>query len=302
MPKDAMPAKARILREIRRVGRQLSSPFLNAGPPVGAREKLLRRAAEVTATEGLRSALPLWEAFWTSRNESAVPARVSLQFIPSNQPGPGNFDEVTPAPVGTEPPRFCVYTTLFGNYDDLKPPVQSHRDIDFICFTDQDINVPGWTTRRLASEPDPRLQGKRYKFFPSVHLAAYEASLFVDANILICGDLDRFIRRWCAHEDFVMWRHHSREDAADEAIAILVLSKHEPRAIVEQIEVLPSRRDAEIERNGRGQLHLAPARFRARSIADVRMVGRSRQTQPPGSNQPLFPDVEDRHPAKDFAK
>jgi hypothetical protein len=226
---------AKIPREINRVGRQLSALFVKTTPRRSALEKAALRAIKITTTKGWRSAAPLWEQLWLERNGGFLGKRLLSQIPRRSDPRTDSFSVVEPA-IGTTAPKFCVYTTLFQNYDDLKPPVARPAGVDFYCFTDQDLEVPGWTIIRLPSEADASLQGKRYKLFPFIHLPVYEASLFVDANQLRCGDVDRFVRRWCAHEDFVMWAHPDRDDLADEALAVLIFNKYEPRALIGQVE------------------------------------------------------------------
>jgi hypothetical protein len=126
---------------------------------------------------------------------------------------------------------------LFGDYDDLKSPLHAPADVDFICFTDGDLEVPGWRMRRVAADGfSPNLQAKHFKFFPHVHLADYEASLFVDASIVLHGEVDAFVARWLAHENFAMWQHPQRCDAFEEVAAIVLFEKARPQEIAPQAD------------------------------------------------------------------
>jgi len=62
--------------------------------------------------------------------------------------------------------KVCIYTAIFGNYDDLKEQPEQTVPCDFICFTDSPtLQAPGWEIRRIKGNPrlHPRLQAKYYK-------------------------------------------------------------------------------------------------------------------------------------------
>ncbi|EOC5688769.1 hypothetical protein ACI5AD_003952, partial [Cronobacter sakazakii] len=41
--------------------------------------------------------------------------------------------------------KFVVYTALFGDYDELEPIPSGESNIEYICFTDQNIqDAKGW--------------------------------------------------------------------------------------------------------------------------------------------------------------
>ena len=73
----------------------------------------------------------------------------------------------------------CVYTAIYGKYDNLKPFPQQTIDCDFICFTDGTAKpMPGWRLiRSLRRKSDhPRMRAKYWKLlshrvFPAGRLA-----------------------------------------------------------------------------------------------------------------------------------
>jgi GT2 family glycosyltransferase/glycosyltransferase involved in cell wall biosynthesis len=87
--------------------------------------------------------------------------------------------------------RIVIYTAIAGGYDELKVPEVRSERCDFVCFTDRDIaGDRGWQLRPmdyLASEP---VRAARYvKHHPHAYFQDYEWSIWVDANLLIKGDL-----------------------------------------------------------------------------------------------------------------
>ena len=220
----------------RRRRKRLSERRPKPAPPASAPqplpgEPLAAAAIEAVRNDGWAVALPLWQAYV----ESGLPAR-SAGSIGLSQSMPPGFREVAPR-VGSEerPGRWCVYTALFGGYDDLRPPLIRPSGVDFICFTDCDLEVEGWRTIRVAVEDDAVRESRRYKILCHRYLADYDASLYVDASTLIAGDIGRFVQRWCRGRAFAMWQHPQRDDVYDEAVAVLVQRKADPGRVVNQI-------------------------------------------------------------------
>ena len=63
-------------------------------------------------------------------------------------------------------PTICIYTAIYGDYDDLKEQPRQTLDCDFLCFTDNSsVQARGWEVayRPGAPEMHPRMQAKYYK-------------------------------------------------------------------------------------------------------------------------------------------
>jgi hypothetical protein len=202
-------------------------------------EALARRALDVGRREGWLAAEPLWDVLFEGMQSGEIPPIDTRRVLAPLAEQSSLFAVAEPEKLATSSPplrgRYCIYTALFGNFDRLRPISYKPRLLDFICFTDQDIEVDGWEIRKRPSAADSYLRAKHYKVFPHIHLGEYDASLFVDANTIFCGDVYRFIARWCDQQAFMMWRHWLRCDAYDEAEAVLVLGKHKPGAVLRQI-------------------------------------------------------------------
>lgn len=132
--------------------------------------------------------------------------------------------------------RAVVYTALFGNYDKL-PAIQTVDDgVEYVCFTDRDIEVEGWkTVYRDPPHKNNNLAAKYFKVHPHELFPDKDFSLFVDANTVVCGRVGAFIDRWLAQSDFAMWRHPDRDCAHDEAEAIILSSRAPMLEIVRQM-------------------------------------------------------------------
>lgn len=136
------------------------------------------------------------------------------------------FPAVAPKPAPARRPRVAVYTALFGPYDTLPPVLTRRAGVDFIAFTDQPGPVDGWDIRlRPRTVADPNLEAKHYKVFPWLHLPDHDGTLYVDANTLLLGDLDRLIDHWLLGEDFVGWAHPERTGIAEECMAVILADR-----------------------------------------------------------------------------
>jgi GT2 family glycosyltransferase/glycosyltransferase involved in cell wall biosynthesis len=178
----------------------------------------------------------LWGAYWQRALKEESFATAPNPTIPSRYSGNGVFAVASAnAEAGGEHAlRICVYTAVFGDYDDVQPPGRRPTGIDFICFTDRPRAIPGWEVR--AVDPGvghPAAQNRAVKTLPHRYLGEYDASLYIDANIALV-DPASLIRRWFAGKRFVAWRHPARSDVYDECEAILANLRNEPGAILAQ--------------------------------------------------------------------
>jgi|SanBayMetagenome_1026888.scaffolds.fasta_scaffold00446_4 hypothetical protein len=146
--------------------------------------------------------------------------------------------------------KICIYTSLFGNYDDL-PLVQTDipAGIDLIAFTDQqrlDVDSRWKQIICPANSTSDNLSAKEYKILPHKYLKEYSYSLFVDANTVFTGNIQQLILMLLDSGKFTMWRHPLRTDLLKEGCAILGWRKAKPQPIIDQIKAYVS---AEIPNN-----------------------------------------------------
>lgn len=98
-------------------------------------------------------------------------------------------------------PRVCIYTAVYGGYDDLKPQAAQSIPCDFVCFTDRADPAPPAPWRVVAADWDevkgapPRVRAKFPKLMahaafaalaaaePAAASAPYDFTIWIDASI-----------------------------------------------------------------------------------------------------------------------
>jgi len=88
--------------------------------------------------------------------------------------------------------RFCVYTALIGGYDEVRQPLVADEDFDYFLFSydiePQRIGV--WEVRSFEYRNSIVTKASRWpKLHPEALLADYEASVYIDANMVIKSQL-----------------------------------------------------------------------------------------------------------------
>ena len=137
--------------------------------------------------------------------------------------------------------RRCVYTVLYGDTDRLHPqPVRVNSGLDFIAFTDDPAAAwPGWTCRLLPQRlPGDPVRSARYvKFHPHVLLPDYDASLYIDATVLLRQPPEAlFAALLDGHsETMACFAHSHRDCVLDEVRAVLELGYDDPELCLRQM-------------------------------------------------------------------
>jgi hypothetical protein len=135
-----------------------------------------------------------------------------------------------------------VYTTLFGRI--LPPPVFGMSpQVRFLCFTNRDVEVPGWEmVRTTVPAEDAEREAVRHKLCPQAVLPSVapeaEASLFIAPEIQLIGNLETLLTRWLLPHDFVMWRDSRCRDWRDMIERRLVEAPAEAARTLRQAEAL----------------------------------------------------------------
>lgn len=122
--------------------------------------------------------------------------------------------------------RIAVYTSVFGGYDNLIHDQFKMDGVDYICYTDVDVESDLWEVRK--SSPiynDPNRNAKKYKVLPHRYLSKYDWSIWIDGNIKIISD----IRKLCSGSPYKLYDHmktfDKRDCIYDEAQTILHFGK-----------------------------------------------------------------------------
>jgi GT2 family glycosyltransferase len=134
--------------------------------------------------------------------------------------------------------KIVFYTAIFGEYDKLLLPDQIDPDIDYVCFTDRPRNNYGIWQMRSAPfyHPDPTRIARYVKTHPHELFPDHEVAVWLDANIILKGDVHQYIemvKLQGAHLGFVP--HPHRDCFYEEAEACKRLGKDAVEVIDRQV-------------------------------------------------------------------
>ena len=207
------------------------------------REAVESLSAALFLNKKFKQASELYKKFWSNYVETNVSRHSLYGSIPydeniNNLKNNLLFDVIKPNfNIKNNNSKICVYTALYGGFDEL-PPILTHCDnIDFICFSDREYSNPDWKIVVIPSEfEDNNLNAKRFKILPHKYLSDYDASIFVDANTYLYGNLTELIDVYLSSTDFAMFEHPQRDDIYREVAGIIGHKRHRPNELIVQLE------------------------------------------------------------------
>jgi hypothetical protein len=134
--------------------------------------------------------------------------------------------------------RTAVYTVIFGGYDSLLTPVRRSDNCDYFCFTDDPgLTSEFWQIRLLQ---DPALEAARLsrkpKILPHLYFPEHEDSLYLDANLLLVGDIDTYIETYCRTSPILLVKHGERDCIYEELQACIEGQRDDAEVMTTQIE------------------------------------------------------------------
>lgn len=134
--------------------------------------------------------------------------------------------------------KIAIYTAIIGNYDDLPEVDRVEADIDYICFSDEDMEPKyPWTIvtfKRVFA--DPQREARRIKLLPHLFLPDYRASLWVDATVRIVNCPSSYIWESTSKYPIACARHAERDCLYDEAEAVLGYAVDDPGIVRMQMQ------------------------------------------------------------------
>jgi len=136
--------------------------------------------------------------------------------------------------------KFCVFTTLFGNYEALnEQKVAQNSKVDFICFTD-DRNLKSNIWKIRVVDPilplDNVRSAKTIKINPHKYLQDYETSLYIDNSITLKVEPEQIIKDLNPNEyDMFSYKHSFRKTLMEEFETVLKYDYDKPNIIFEQL-------------------------------------------------------------------
>lgn len=120
--------------------------------------------------------------------------------------------------MATERP--CVYTVLFGGYEDLlEQPMAAESTVDFICFTDDPaLESDTWEIRVVSPViPTDSTRSARYpKLCPHDFLADHDLSLYIDNSVLLTSPPEEIIDTLLPSDALLAAVEHSFRDTVRE--------------------------------------------------------------------------------------
>lgn len=137
--------------------------------------------------------------------------------------------------------KIVCYTCITNGYDNLAQPYVIGQNIDYVCFTDN-MNIANgiWKLMSIPNELKYLNAIKKQriiKICPHRYLKDYDISIWVDGNIQIKDDLNKFVAQYDLNENFLYTRiHPSRNCIYDEAEACVKMNKDTNLNIQQQIQ------------------------------------------------------------------
>lgn len=128
--------------------------------------------------------------------------------------------------------RIVVYTAVFGSYSGLIPQPKT-KNIDYICYTDQDIKAKNWKVIKvkLPVENDNTRSNRYFKILPHKHIAEnYKVSVYIDANVWTLKNINKLVEEKMQIAKMACFDHNQnafgkRDCIYDEYQAILDFAK-----------------------------------------------------------------------------
>ena len=136
--------------------------------------------------------------------------------------------------------RLAVYTYILGSYDQLldQPSVES-EETEYICFTDNpELTSDTWRVVLVEPRfPSDIVRSARFlKIVGHPDLAAFEATLSIDASVRLRVPPERIVEAWLTDDvDFAVAEHSYRETLIDEFDEVIRLNYDDRGRVHEQL-------------------------------------------------------------------
>lgn len=97
--------------------------------------------------------------------------------------------------------KIAIYTSIFGDYDNLLEPRWNDDKVDYICFTDQNFKSDIWNIKKAMSIFDSNNRNaKRFKILPHRYLEDYKYSIWIDGNIIVKNNVIKLIEKYLTND------------------------------------------------------------------------------------------------------
>jgi len=134
--------------------------------------------------------------------------------------------------------RTAVYTSVFGGFESIWPPLRPNAGHRHLAVTDSPVGIPGWEHVRptdTASLP-PRLANRRQKMLFHEELPDVDFSVYLDANVRPIRSLAPLVSHFAlTGADIGLYPHYARSTVRQELDACVRRAKIDhPEAAVEE--------------------------------------------------------------------
>lgn len=134
--------------------------------------------------------------------------------------------------------KIAVYTAVFDGYDIVQPPKVIPCNVGFYCFTNlsSGIRAP-WKIINYQKPADytSKMASARLKILGHEIFDTYDFTVWIDANILLKGDIQQLVYQCMIRSDLSVNQHQSRDCIYDEAGACIQLGKSDAVRTTEQM-------------------------------------------------------------------
>lgn len=137
--------------------------------------------------------------------------------------------------------KIAVYSCIVGKYDTVIEPVYKEDEIDYLMFTDQDIEWgSAWKIIDLKVDPHydlltPTQLNRKIKILQTDELRKYDYTVYVDGNIEVVAGISPIIANM-GRNGFGVHYHKSRDCIYDEVVAVKHLKRVSGEEMDQQID------------------------------------------------------------------
>ena len=131
--------------------------------------------------------------------------------------------------------KLTVYTAIFGDYDVLKEPLYTNKNIKYICFSDRKYKSKVWDVRVIErTEPTPRRDARKIKVLSHKYIDT-PISIWIDGGRMITKNPEPYVKEALKKAVFLAGVHGKRNCIYDEAIRCIKAKKGDKLLIAEQV-------------------------------------------------------------------
>lgn len=134
--------------------------------------------------------------------------------------------------------RIAIYTSVFGGFETIWPPVRSNAQHRYLAVTDNPRGIRGWipVAPDYAMSMQPRLANRRQKMLFHEDLPDVDFSVYVDGNVRPVRSLEPLVAHFAqTGADLGLYPHYARSSVRQELDACVRRGKiaHPETAIAE---------------------------------------------------------------------